>query len=122
MPSSTRPRAARSRSGETSARAGARGRRRLGNRDPRPHQSRVFDRFYRVDPARSGEVDGTGLGLAICRAIALAHGGSISIESDAGKGCTVTVQLPIGPIENGEHEPPRCADQARPLLYSIRGV
>jgi heavy metal sensor kinase len=81
---------------------------------PRPHLSRVFDRFYRVNPARSGEIDGTGLGLAICRAIAEAHGGSIAIESEAGKGCALTVELPIAALE--------VTDRARPLLYSIRSV
>jgi heavy metal sensor kinase len=81
---------------------------------PPPHLSRVFDRFYRVNPARSGEIDGTGLGLAICRAIAEAHGGSIAIESEAGKGCTLTVELPIAAVEE--------SDRARPLLYSIPSV
>jgi heavy metal sensor kinase len=56
---------------------------------------RVFDRFYRADPSRSRAVDGTGLGLAICRAISEAHGGHITVNNNAGNGCTVTVEFPM---------------------------
>ena len=56
---------------------------------------RIFERFYRVDPARSRETGGTGLGLAIVKHVALNHGGEISVWSSPGVGSTFSLRLPI---------------------------
>jgi signal transduction histidine kinase len=56
---------------------------------------RVFERFYRVDRARSRGTGGTGLGLAIVRHVAENHGGSVSVTSEIGSGSTFTVLLPV---------------------------
>jgi two-component system sensor histidine kinase SenX3 len=57
---------------------------------------RIFERFYRVDPARSRETGGTGLGLAIVKHVALNHGGEIAVWSSPGIGSTFSLRLPTG--------------------------
>jgi len=66
---------------------------------PTHYEDRVFERFFRVDRARSRESGGTGLGLSIVRNVAVAHGGSVSVVSKVGVGSTFTVRLPM--IEGG---------------------
>lgn len=67
-------------------------------------QERVFERFYRVDYARSRETGGTGLGLSIVREIAEGHGGSVSLWSRPGSGSTFTLRLPATVPEPDEEE------------------
>jgi heavy metal sensor kinase len=61
---------------------------------PAEHLPHVFERFYRVDPARGREAEGVGLGLSICRSIAEAHGGAIRVESAVGRGTSAILSLP----------------------------
>ncbi len=62
------------------------------------HLPRIFERFYRVDPARSRDEGGTGLGLAIVRHLVEAHGGRVQAESTPGKGTSIAALLPQAPV------------------------
>ncbi len=64
---------------------------------PEPHLVRIFERFYRVDPARSRVEGGTGLGLAIVKHLVEAHGGSVEARSLVGQGTTITIVIPDSP-------------------------
>jgi two-component system phosphate regulon sensor histidine kinase PhoR len=65
------------------------------------HQPRLFERFYRVDKARSRKHGGTGLGLAIVKHIAQAHNGSVTVESQPNKGSVFSIQLPVDLLVEG---------------------
>jgi two-component system phosphate regulon sensor histidine kinase PhoR len=65
-------------------------------------QGRIFERFYRVDKARSRELGGTGLGLSIVKHVALSHGGNVSLRSAPGKGSSFRVQIPLSGSANRE--------------------
>ena len=64
---------------------------------PRPDLERIFERFYRVDRARSRDTGGTGLGLSIVRHVASTHHGRVLVESKPGEGSIFTLQLPTTP-------------------------
>jgi len=70
---------------------------------PASEQTRIFERFYRVDAARSRETGGTGLGLAIVKHICANHGGEVTVWSEQGHGSTFTIRLPAAPTSRKGH-------------------
>ena len=64
---------------------------------PKAEQSRIFERFYRLGDELRRETQGTGIGLSLVKAIAEAHGGSVHLQSESGKGSTFTLRIPISP-------------------------
>jgi two-component system, OmpR family, phosphate regulon sensor histidine kinase PhoR len=69
---------------------------------PGQHLDRLFERFYRVDRARSRELGGTGLGLAIVKHLAKAHGGEVMVSSRVGEGTQFTIELPANALVETE--------------------
>ena len=63
---------------------------------PKEELEHIFERFHRGDPSRNRETGGFGLGLAIAKALVEAYGGTISADSEVGRGTRMTVELPLG--------------------------
>ncbi|WP_406456739.1 ATP-binding protein [Streptomyces sp. NBC_01622] len=81
-------------------------------------KERVFERFYRVDPARSRATGGTGLGLAIVKHVAASHGGEVTVWSSEGQGSTFTLRLPeAGAARDRAHQHPDLDDEAEASPY-----
>jgi two-component system sensor histidine kinase SenX3 len=75
---------------------------------PAAEIDRIFERFYRVDPARHRSTGGTGLGLSIVKHVAASHGGDVSVWSVEGQGSTFTLTLPRRP----DAVPPHASEEA----------
>ncbi len=77
---------------------------------PRSEQHRIFERFYRVDEARSRATGGTGLGLAIVKHVCANHGGEVTVWSEPGRGSTFTMRLPAAEVGRAPGADPRHTD------------
>ncbi|MFC8733664.1 sensor histidine kinase [Luteimicrobium sp. NPDC057192] len=77
-------------------------------------QDRVFERFFRVDPARSRATGGTGLGLSIVKHVAADHGGDVTVWSEPGHGATFTLRIPAAPDDVPRARPDLADDLDRP--------
>ena len=88
---------------------------------PKKAQARLFERFYRVDRARSRQLGGTGLGLAIVKHIAKLHGGRVSIDSTVGKGSTFSIHLPSPDPQARTSAPHRIPAEAVARSHSAAG-
>ncbi|MGV9250617.1 sensor histidine kinase [Streptomyces sp. NPDC003697] len=85
-------------------------------------KERVFERFYRVDPARSRATGGTGLGLAIVKHVAASHGGEVTVWSAEGQGSTFTLRLPeAGAARDRAQQHPVLDEEDGPSAGSMRG-
>jgi two-component system, OmpR family, sensor kinase len=75
---------------------------------------RVFERFYRADQARGRETGGTGLGLAIVSALVSAHGGTVAVDTEPGRGATFRISLPLAPEAQESYAPVEPQTQTSP--------
>jgi len=82
------------------------------------HHTRIFERFYRVDKARSRELGGTGLGLSIVKHLTQAFGGSVRVESQPRSGSTFRVTLPLADLDQDASDP--AFTENSPLLHNSR--
>jgi two-component system sensor histidine kinase SenX3 len=80
---------------------------------PERDLERIFERFYRVDPARSRQTGGTGLGLSIVKHVVQNHGGDVSVWSVEGAGSTFTIRLPM------MHESQQKTESQHPEVTSV---
>lgn len=78
-------------------------------------QDRIFERFFRVDPARSRATGGTGLGLSIVKHVSAIHGGSVSVWSQEGRGSTFTIRLPANEDSTPGRAEPSAAEPTAPV-------
>ncbi|MQA05071.1 MAG: two-component sensor histidine kinase [Streptosporangiales bacterium] len=83
-------------------------------------QQRIFERFYRVDPARSRETGGTGLGLAIVKHVMSNHGGDVRVWSKERLGSTFTLRLPLEP-QSAQPSRPAATESEQATVYSAAG-
>ena len=83
---------------------------------PLADQPRIFERFYRVDVARSREVGGTGLGLSIAKHLMEAHGGRLWVESEVGHGSQFHFSVPIFGAERSQQRSRSDSQKAAELL------
>ena len=85
------------------------------------HQERIFERFYRVDPARHRSTGGTGLGLSIVKHVAATHGGEVKVWSVQGQGSTFTLVLPRSIASLPEQSPSGASPSAgEPVNQEVR--
>jgi two-component system sensor histidine kinase SenX3 len=84
---------------------------------PPDEQGRIFERFYRVDSARSRATGGTGLGLAIVKHISANHGGDVTVWSEEGRGSTFTIRLPAAADRTSGSNPGEPRAEGDPTAY-----